>query len=70
MGEWRYSSTLSLDKVGWPASRPGRLISRERTPGTPWTWVWLGTKADTDMVAKRSIPSLTLSGTESRLSTP
>jgi hypothetical protein len=61
IGEWRYSSTNSLTSTlhggEWSASRPGRFISRERTPGTHWIGGWVGPRAVLDAVVKRKIPS-------------
>jgi hypothetical protein len=59
--EWRYSSTHSLtsalDGGEWSASRPGRFIPKERTPGTRWIGGWVGPRAVLDAVMKRKIPS-------------
>jgi len=46
VGEWRYSSTLSLasaqDEGEWSASRPGRFTTRERAPVTHRIGGWVG----------------------------
>jgi hypothetical protein len=59
--KWRYSSTHSLtsalDGGEWSASRPSRLTSRERDPGTHWIEGWVGPRAVLDAVVKRKIPS-------------
>jgi hypothetical protein len=45
-GERRYSSysflTSALDGGEWSASRPGRALPGERTPGTHFTGGWVG----------------------------
>jgi hypothetical protein len=59
IGEWRYSSTLSLTSVlggdEWSASRPSRFTSRENAPGTHWIGGLVGPRAVLDAV-KRKIP--------------
>jgi hypothetical protein len=45
------------DGVEWSASRPGRLIRRERTPDTNWIGGWVGPRAELDALVKRKIPS-------------
>jgi hypothetical protein len=49
--------TSVLDGGEWSASRPGRFIPRERTPGTHWIGSWVGPTAVLDTVVKRKIPS-------------
>jgi hypothetical protein len=44
VGDWRCSSTSALDGGEWSASRPGRFTPGERTPGTHWIEVWVGTE--------------------------
>jgi hypothetical protein len=60
LGEWRYSSTLSLtsalDGGEWSASRPGRFTPRERAPGTHLIGGWAGPRAVLDAMVKRKIP--------------
>jgi hypothetical protein len=59
--EWKYNSTHSLtsalDGGEWSASRPGRLIPRERAPGTHWIGGWVGPRTVLDAEVKRKIPS-------------
>jgi hypothetical protein len=59
--ERRYISTHSLssalDEGDWSASRPGRLIPKERAPGTHWIGGWVGPRAVLDAVVERKIPS-------------
>jgi hypothetical protein len=44
-----YSFTISALYGGeWSASRPGRALTRERTPGTHWTGDWVGLRAGLD----------------------
>jgi hypothetical protein len=61
LGEQRYSSTHSwtsaLEGGEWSASRPGRFIPRERTPGIHWIGGWVGPRDVLDGVVKRRIPS-------------
>jgi hypothetical protein len=61
IGEWRYSSTLSLTSalVGgeWSASRPGHFSCRERGSVTHWIGGWVGPRTVLDAVVKRKIPS-------------
>jgi hypothetical protein len=45
--------TSTLDGGKWSASRPGRLTSWERTPGTHWIGGWVGPRTDLDVVEKR-----------------
>jgi hypothetical protein len=60
IGEWRYSSTHSLNSAlyggVWPASCPGRFTPRERAPDTHRIGGWVGPRAVMDVV-KRKIPS-------------
>jgi hypothetical protein len=62
LGEWRYSSILSLTSTlhggEWSASHPGLFTPRERAPGTHWIGDWVGHRAVLDAVVKRKIPSL------------
>jgi hypothetical protein len=62
LGEWRDSSmhslTSALDGGEWSASRPGRIIPRERDLGNHWIGGWVGPRAGLDAVLKRKIPSL------------
>jgi hypothetical protein len=37
-----------LDGGEWSASRPGRVLPRERTPGTHWIGGWVGLRAGLD----------------------
>jgi hypothetical protein len=54
---WLHASlTSALDGGEWSASRPGRLTSREREPGTHWIGGWVGPRAVLDAVVKRKIP--------------
>jgi hypothetical protein len=59
--EWRYrfthSLTSALDGGEWSASRPGRFIVREGTPGTRWIGGWVGSRAVLDAMVKRKIHS-------------
>jgi hypothetical protein len=61
LGEWRYSSTHSLNSAldggERSASRPDRFTPRERAPGTHWIGGWVGSRAILDAVVKRKIPS-------------
>jgi hypothetical protein len=50
----------------WSASRPGRFIPGERTPGTHWTGGWVGPIAGLDTEAGGKIISH-LPGIEPRL---
>jgi hypothetical protein len=60
LGEWRYSSTHSLNSAleegEWWASRPGRFTPKERIPCTQWIGGWMGPRAVLDAV-KRKISS-------------
>jgi len=57
MGEGMCSSTESLtsalDGGEWSASRPGRVTSRERTPGTHWIGGWVRPRTGPDAVVRR-----------------
>jgi hypothetical protein len=59
--EWMYRSTHSLtsalDGGELSASRPGRLTSKDKAPGTHWIGGWVYTRAGLDTVSKREIPS-------------
>jgi hypothetical protein len=48
-----YWGTLALGGDEWSASRPGRLIPRERAPDTYWIGGWVDPRA----VSERKIPS-------------
>jgi hypothetical protein len=52
-------SFFYLGAVGgeWSVSRPDRLTSRERDPGTHWIGGWVGPRAVLDAVVKRKLPS-------------
>jgi hypothetical protein len=52
-----HSLTWALDGGEWSASRPGRIIPRERAPDTRWIGGWVGPRAGLDAVVKRKIPS-------------
>jgi len=49
--------TPTLDGGEWSASRTGRFIPRERTPGTHWIRGWVVPRAGLNAVVKRKIPS-------------
>jgi len=57
LGEWRYSSTLSLTSAlyggEWSAARPGRFTPRKRTTPSHWIRGWVGPRAVQDAVVKR-----------------
>jgi hypothetical protein len=59
LGEWRYSSTHSLNSAldggEWSASGPGRFTPRERAPGNHWIGGCVGPRAVLDAVVKRKI---------------
>jgi len=52
LGEWRFSSTHSLNSAleggEWSASRSGRFTPRERACGTRWIGGWVGPRAVLD----------------------
>jgi hypothetical protein len=54
--------TSVLARGDWPASRPGRLTSRERAPGTHWIGGWVDPRVSLEDVEKRKF--LTLPGLE------
>jgi hypothetical protein len=47
--------TSALDGGKWPASRFGRFIPRERTPGTDWIGGWVVPRTVLDTVVRRKI---------------
>jgi len=54
MNVWLHSFlTSALDGGDLVASRPGRF-----TPGTHWTWGWVGSIVGLDSVARTDIPAL------------
>jgi hypothetical protein len=63
-----YRSTFFLTSAlvggGWSASRRGRFIPGERTPGTHWIGGWVNPRAGLNDLEKRKF--LTLSGLELR----
>jgi hypothetical protein len=46
----------ALDIGEWSASSSGRIIPRERAPGTHWIGGWVDTRAILEAVVKRKIP--------------
>jgi len=58
--------TSALDEGEWSASRPGRF-NTGRDTNMHWTEVWVGHRV---LVRTKKIPSLPLSGIESRSSSP
>jgi hypothetical protein len=56
--------TSELDGGEWSASRPGRFIPEERSPGTYWIGDWVGPRSGLDDVEKRKF--LNLPGLELR----
>jgi hypothetical protein len=64
MREWRYMSTI-FDigtRLMWSASRSGRFILKEGTPGTHWIGGWVGPRDGVDALEYRK----SLSPTENR----
>jgi hypothetical protein len=61
LGEWRYSSTHSLNSAldggKWSASRPGRITPSERAAVTHWIGDWVGSMPSLEAVVKGKIPS-------------
>jgi hypothetical protein len=45
--------TSALDGGEWSASRPYRIIPRERAPGTHWVGGWVGPRAGLDAVEEK-----------------
>jgi hypothetical protein len=56
--EIRIFLTSALVGGEWSASRPGRFIPGERTPGTHWIGGWVDTRAGLDDVKKRKFFTL------------
>jgi len=49
--------TSTLDAGEWSTSRPGRLTSGERAPGTHWIWGWVGIRVIRTRWWRERIPS-------------
>jgi hypothetical protein len=50
--------TSALDGGEWSATRPGRVIPRERNPGEQWIGGRVEPRVGLDALVKRKVPSL------------